>query len=1175
MSWWRTFLVAGIAAVVVGAAFGGLAQAIVGELLGMCAVAAVLAGVRRWRPAAPAAWWLFAAGGSSFLAGNLVRVVHGFVVGVVAPFPSPADALFFVGYALLIGGEVVLVRRRSADLEGDNLIDALIAATAIGVVMAAYVIVPYADQPAVGPLPTLINIGYSAADLVMVALAVRLAVGSGRRVPSYYLLAGSVAAVIAADVVTTLQTAGQAGPSVPGAFSAACFVLFGAAALHPSMAQLTEAPDHREIELTRRRLVLLCTALLMVPGLLAVELALGGRASVPALAAGSVALAVLVLGRLAGLVRAKERKAGRERVLHDAGALLVAATTTSELYDGAATALASLAEGGGRTRASVTAGEADSLVVAAARGHRSEEAVGFRIAVEALPTAARTALLERQPASVALTNPVDLPERPGDERPSLLLVPLWSRGQLRGSFLVTTERRLGLEATMAIQALADLLSLALASAALTEEFHRGRHERRFRALIEHSSDLVSVIAPDGLVSFASPASLRLLGLPAEALVGQPPLQRIHPDDRHRAAGLLDMAWAGSGPAEPVEARVRHHDGAWRWFELVADNLLEEPTVEGLVIHARDVTDRKAAELQVANSEARFRSLVQHASDLVMVVDELMCIAYLSPSVNRMLGYTVGELAGTSGLDLVHPDDTVAAARLIQRCSTDLTPPSMELRLRHADRSWRTLDFTMSDLRHEPAVAGIVLNARDVTERKTLESDLRHQALHDDLTGLANRTLFADRVGHALDRRRGGPDHVAVLFIDLDDFKTVNDGLGHVAGDSLLVAVASRLRDGLRDEDTAARLGGDEFAVLLERMADASEVLDVADRLLVALGEPYRVDGHALHVGASIGIVIDEDRTATAATLLRDADVAMYLAKSRGKGGYEVFEHGMHAIVFERLELKGDLARGVERDEFRLLYQPIVDLTTGAWTEAEALVRWHHPARGVMAPDLFIPLAEETGLIVPIGNQVLQEACTQMRRWRHQEQPLDVSLSVNLSVRQLAHPGLVAQVANALERSGTDPRSLTLEITESLLMVDLDGNYLRLAELKELGVRLALDDFGTGYSSLGYLQRFPVDVLKIDRSLIDPLGRRRQQVDVVRAVIDLAHSQGLKTVAEGVERGEQLAVLQSLGCDAAQGFHFSRPVPSDVVEGLVREHLGGPTRPVPGALRPRRVQFGPA
>jgi predicted signal transduction protein with EAL and GGDEF domain len=377
---------------------------------------------------------------------------------------------------------------------------------------------------------------------------------------------------------------------------------------------------------------------------------------------------------------------------------------------------------------------------------------------------------------------------------------------------------------------------------------------------------------------------------------------------------------------------------------------------------------------------------------------------------------------------------------------------------------------------------------------------------------------------------------------------------------------------LRDEDTAGRLGGDEFAVLLERMADTTAVQAVAERILIALGEPFTVENRSLHVGASIGIAV-ENPGATAETLLRDADVAMYLAKSRGKGGFEVFEAGMHAIVFERLELKGDLPGGVDRQEFLLLYQPIVDLRTGRWTAAEALVRWHHPVRGVVAPNLFIPLAEETGLIVAIGQYVVEEACAQGRRWRQHGAGLDVHLSVNLSVRQLAHPKLTSHVAAALERSGTAPGSLTLEITESLLMADADANYRRLAELKDLGVLLAIDDFGTGYSSLSYLQRFPVDALKVDRSLIEPLVRRAAQVDVVRAVIDLAHSQGLHTVAEGVETVEQLELLRSLGCDAAQGFYFSRPVTgpvlADLLTGAGGSSIKAASGPAPESARPGR------
>jgi len=384
------------------------------------------------------------------------------------------------------------------------------------------------------------------------------------------------------------------------------------------------------------------------------------------------------------------------------------------------------------------------------------------------------------------------------------------------------------------------------------------------------------------------------------------------------------------------------------------------------------------------------------------------------------------------------------------------------------------------------------------------------------------------------------------------FCTVNDSLGHAAGDELLKEVGSRLSGALRAGDTAARLGGDEFAMLLENVADLDVVLEILTRIQATLRIPFVVAGRARDVTASIGVARDQGGPIEADDLLRNADVAMYQAKSKGKNRHELFEAGMHTLVRERFELKGDLGAGLEKGQFHLLYQPIVSLSRGEITGVEALLRWQHPTQGLVSPDIFIPLAEETGFIVPLGQWVLEEACGQLRRWRDEHDRQEMTMSVNVSVRQLQAPGLSAQVERALLDSGIPARSLTLEITESILMADVDVATRRLAELKNLDVVLAVDDFGTGYSSLGYLQGFPVDVVKIDRSFIQPLGRRPQQTDLIRAIIDMARSLNLCTVAEGIEEPEQAAILQTLGCESAQGFHFSRPIPAEAISVLLAE-----------------------
>ncbi|GAB3846287.1 hypothetical protein GCM10027610_064110 [Dactylosporangium cerinum] len=436
------------------------------------------------------------------------------------------------------------------------------------------------------------------------------------------------------------------------------------------------------------------------------------------------------------------------------------------------------------------------------------------------------------------------------------------------------------------------------------------------------------------------------------------------------------------------------------------------------------------------------------------------------------------------------------------------------------------------------VSGYLMTTRDVTERKALEDQLTHRAFHDELTGLANRALLADRVHHALERRGNPYRHLAVLVVDLDDFKTINDSLGRSVGDGMLRATADRLRTCLRSADTAARLGGDEFAMLLEHLDDAAEAARVAERVLATLRQPLSIGGREIQPQASVGIALpDPDRPPDADELLRNADVAMHMAKRQGRNRFAYFAPSMHAGLVEKLDLAHDLRGAVERHELLVHYQPFVDLADGTVVGAEALVRWPHPTKGLIAPDRFIPLAEESGLILPLGYAVLDTACRQAAAWP------GLKISVNLSPRQVQDPAVVLYVQQTLARSGLPPHLLTLEITESLLHEDAEVAQHRLGELKALGVQLAVDDFGTGYSSLSRLHDFPIDILKIPKPFVDGVAEGAERSALARAILDLAAALGLEVVAEGIEHAAQAEELRRLGCPVGQGFHFSRPVPA--------------------------------
>jgi diguanylate cyclase (GGDEF)-like protein len=459
--------------------------------------------------------------------------------------------------------------------------------------------------------------------------------------------------------------------------------------------------------------------------------------------------------------------------------------------------------------------------------------------------------------------------------------------------------------------------------------------------------------------------------------------------------------------------------------------------------------------------------------------------------------------------------------------------------------------TTTNLMHEPTLEGIVLTLRDVSERTNLEEELKHQAFHDALSGLANRGLFQDRLEHALARAARSKTSLAVLFLDLDDFKLINDSLGHTAGDALLVAVAGRLSASLRSGDTAARFGGDEFAVLVEETTGPEEACQAAERLIAALCAPLVIEDHQIQVRASVGIALSQAGHEDPTELMQAADVAMYAAKARGKGRYEVYQPDLQAAIVRRLDRTADLQRAIEGREFVVHYQPIVSLDGGNTVGLEALVRWRHPENGLLLPEEFIALAEETGLIVPLDRWVLREACVQTREWQFcHSDARRLWVSVNMSARHFQDEGLVEDVATALRESDLDPQFLVLEITEGVFVQEAESVIQRMLELKALGVRFAIDDFGTGYSSLSYLRRFPIDILKLDKSFVDDVAVSVEDGALAETIVQLGKNLHLQTVAEGIEHAPQLEVLRALGCQLGQGFYFTKGLQASEMNDLL-------------------------
>jgi diguanylate cyclase (GGDEF)-like protein/PAS domain S-box-containing protein len=980
--------------------------------LGLSGVLAIVAGIRVHQPKARAAWWLFAAGQFLFFSGDLYTYSYPKLFGADVGFPSLGDALYLAVYPVLMAGLIVLVKRRNPRPDRAALIDALILSIGIGLLSWVFVIAPNVHLNA-SWLVRCVSTAYPLGDVLLLAAAIRLAVDTGKRTLSFMFLVGSIVCLLGTDSAYNLALLKNTyhHQLVYDAGWILYYLLWGAAALHPSMRQLEEPSPDLRTRLTPLRLTLLGGACLIAPAIRFAQAL--GNPDLLVLIAASAVLFLLVVARMAGLVRQEARAVARERALRGAGIDLVAAAGQEQVAAAAIAAVHRLLSAEPPVRLVLMDG-GDAIVEASSDG-----ATGGRVAA---PT--RDWLLRDCGGGLCVFENEPPPFVRGDlrlpESQTTVVAPLTVRGEARGALIVSSPERITDAVADALAALSTQVSLAVEGASLAADLHRRQSEARFRSLVAHSSDLITVLDADGIVTYQSPSIERVLGYTAEDVEGKRFDRLVSDADRPLLAQLIASDGSSTADGHTIECSVRHRDGAVLRFE------------------------------------------VQH-----------------------------------------------------------------------------------TDLLHDEHVNGIVLNSRDISERKAFEEQLAHQAFHDPVTHLANRALFSDRVEHALMRAQRGVPDIAVMFIDLDDFKTINDSLGHAAGDEVLREVGRRLKIAVRPTDTVARFGGDEFAVLLDGVQGSADAADAAARILRTLDLPIEIDGKNVFPRASVGICLvgEETQTPEAAELLRNADVAMYMAKRDSKGSYRVFEPTMHERVVERLELRSDLQHALALDQLELYYQPVVKLDGGAILGVEALLRWNHPERGQIPPVQFIPVAEETGLIVPMGRWVLESACREGMRIHEQfPRPEPLTISVNLSVRQLQSETLLADVRQALEVSGLPPSSLVLEITESLMLVDTEYAMSQLHALKTLGIRLAMDDFGTGYSSLSYLSRFPVDILKMDRSFVggDDKGA------LTSAIIALGASLSLEVVAEGIELPEQATSLQALGCELGQGYLFAKPMAADAL-----------------------------
>ncbi len=569
----------------------------------------------------------------------------------------------------------------------------------------------------------------------------------------------------------------------------------------------------------------------------------------------------------------------------------------------------------------------------------------------------------------------------------------------------------------------------------------------------------------------------------------------------------------------------------------------------------------------ARREELFRLVAENAADMIALVDTKGRRLYNNPAYRKILGYSPEELEQTSAFEQIHPDDRFKVMEAAREAREGIGERRLEYRMRHKNGTWCVLESTASAIRNAKGeVEELVIVNRDITERRRAEEQVEHDAFHDPLTGFPKRNLFVDRLQHCWLRARRSPAYkYAVLFVDVDGFRVFNDSMGHVAGDQLIIEIGRRLSSCLRYDDTVtrpkgqwrigdpvlSRLGGDEFTILLDGLRDPSDAMRVAERIQTAMGKAFEVGGRQVFTSASVGIALSTTPHERPEDLLRDADIAMRRAKSLGKSRCQLFDIEMHARAVSRLKLESELRRALEQEQFRLHYQPIVQVENGQIVGFEALLRWQHPEQGLLVPDNFIEMAENTGLIVPIGRWVLESACQQIRAWQSKfpSQP-PLSVSVNVSAKQFAHTSLVTDTEMVIQRAGIDASSLQLEITESMAMADPDFTDRVLIQLKHLGVQIGIDDFGTGHSSLSRLRRFPVDVIKIDRSFVHSMNVDQINRDIVNLIVTLAQNLNLKAVAEGIESPAHVMHLKQLHCKLGQGFFFSPPVEAEKAEQLL-------------------------
>lgn len=678
-------------------------------------------------------------------------------------------------------------------------------------------------------------------------------------------------------------------------------------------------------------------------------------------------------------------------------------------------------------------------------------------------------------------------------------------------------------------------------------------EQYFRALLENASDLITILDLDGIILYQSLSSERLLGWSPDALIGQDFYRLQHDEDRESFYSTLQETLQEEGSTASVQNRLRHRDRHWCYFESLCHNLIDNPVVGGIVVTSRDVTERRRVEADLKRERALFQQLFHNSPSGIVIIDDADRVVDVNRGFVDLFQFDTQEITGKHLTDFIVPENLAPEAAQLSEMVYERRTISHETVRQRKDGSAVDVSVLGYPIELTEGRIGAFGLYSDISERKRAERKLYHDAFHDALTGLPNRTLLVERLERDLKRARRRPDYqFALLFIDLDRFKEINDSHGHAAGDQLLIDTGMRLEGCLRPGDTTARLAGDEFTILLEDVREVAVATRVADRILEELKRPFEIAGQSIEISGSIGLVFGTAGYERAEELIRDADVAMYRAKSRGKACYEIFDAEMQKSALDRLRLESELARAIDETQQQLYYQPIISLATGRIAGFEALVRWRHPERGFLGPAEMIPVCEDTGLIHPLGRWIVRRACRQTVEWQKLFPQHDgIQVTVNATIKQILAPDFPQELADAAAEARIKPASVGLEIPESLL-ADHPESAQILWLLRKQGFRIQIDDFGTGHSSLRELYRSPVDTLKIDRSFVARMKPGGEDLEVVRAAAALGTGLGLAVVAEGVETERQLQQVRELGLTHAQGFLFAKPLPAEEVVHLIAE-----------------------